>query len=377
MKFYMPARLYQEPEAVRRHGREISGLGRKALLVTGACSAKKNGSQADLLAVLTDAGVDYLVFDEVEENPSTETVMRACRSARAAGCDFVVGIGGGSPLDAAKAIALMLAHPDWGEEKLYEKGPDSRRLPLVCIPTTCGTGSELTGVAVLTRRARGLKGSIPYSLFPDLALVDGKYLAYAPKRLIANTATDALAHLIEAYANRRADDYSRMLVDEGLAVWAENKDFLLGEEEASPRRYDRLMLASSLAGMSIAQSGTTLPHGLSYQLTLEGGIPHGAAVGYFQAAYLEACDRKTRDHLLEMAGFESPEELDDFFRKICRWPEVSQELLEDCLAAVKKTPAKLDLCPFDVNEEVLRRIAGLDKGEKDGAKKLHDNPLLS
>lgn len=359
MKFYMPARLYEESDVVAKHAKEITALGKKALIVTGAHSAKKTGAQADLTEILSDVGMDYEIFDQVEENPSTRTIMQACRSADVADCDFVVGIGGGSPLDAAKAIALMLAHPNWKEEKLYQNGQDNSHLPLVCIPTTCGTGSELTGVSVLTRREQGLKGSIPYVLFPDLALVDGKYLAKAPKSLIANTATDVLAHLIEAYANTGADDYTRMLVDRGLEVWAESKNFLLGLEEADDARYSRLMLASSLAGMSIAQAGTTVPHGLSYNLTLEAQIPHGIAVGYFQAGYLRECPAQMRDHLLEKAGFASPEELDAFFRQICQVPQVSQEVLAHCLTAVMNTPAKREICPFDANEQVLKRIAGL------------------
>ena len=129
MKFYMPARLYEESDVVAKHAKEITALGKKALIVTGAHSARKTGAQADLTEILSDVGVDYEIFDQVEENPSTRTIMQACRSADVADCDFVVGIGGGSPLDAAKAIALMLAHPDWEEEKLYQNGQDNSHLP--------------------------------------------------------------------------------------------------------------------------------------------------------------------------------------------------------------------------------------------------------
>ena len=201
MKYYMPVKVYDEPECVRNHAEEISSLGSHALIVTGRRSAFSNGSFDDISAILKERGVRFEVFSEIEENPSVETVFLAKDRFGSENIDFVIGLGGGSPMDAAKAIALVLLHDDYRPEDLYDTKKESTSLPLVCIPTTCGTGSEATGVAVLTRKERRTKSSIPYKIYPGLALIDGKYLKTASLEVIGNTAIDALSHLLESYFN--------------------------------------------------------------------------------------------------------------------------------------------------------------------------------
>ena len=161
MFFYMPAKVYCENNCVRAHAKELASFGKKALIVTGKSSAFKNGSIADVQAALSDHGVECAVFNEVEENPSVETVMKGRDRGLAEGADFVIGIGGGSPMDAAKAIALMIRQKDAGVEYLYDSSAVTDALPVVCIPTTCGTGSEVTAVSVLSRPSLRAKGSIP------------------------------------------------------------------------------------------------------------------------------------------------------------------------------------------------------------------------
>ena len=176
MKFYMPVRLFDEEECVKAHAKDIAAFGKKALIVTGKHSAFANGSLDDVTAVLKDAGIEYLVFSEVEENPSVETVFAAKDRFASEGIEFVIGIGGGSPMDAAKAIALVLKHPEADPAYLYDPAKDASSLPIVCVPTTCGTGSEVTGVSVLTVHDKQTKMSIPHRIYPEIALVDGKYL---------------------------------------------------------------------------------------------------------------------------------------------------------------------------------------------------------
>ena len=120
--FYMPTKVYSEEQCVKRHGSELAALGEKALLVTGRHSARSNGSLKDVEEALESNGTGYILFDEIEENPSMETIMRARDLGIVQGADFVVGIGGGSPMDAAKAIALMMRHPDQDMDYLYQKG---------------------------------------------------------------------------------------------------------------------------------------------------------------------------------------------------------------------------------------------------------------
>nr|MCR4891145.1 iron-containing alcohol dehydrogenase [Lachnospiraceae bacterium] len=188
MTYYMPTRVFDEDNCVLNHADDLAALGKKAMLVTGRHSAAANGSLDDVKKALEMKGIEYCIFSEVEENPSVETIFKARDLGIQEGVDFCIGIGGGSPLDASKAIAFTILHPTATEEDLYGGTLDSVALPVAEVPTTCGTGSEVTGVAVLTRHTKRTKGSIPYKIFPSLALIDGKYLKSASRTLILSTA---------------------------------------------------------------------------------------------------------------------------------------------------------------------------------------------
>ena len=358
MTFYMPTRVFEEKNCVAAHAAELAALGTKAMLVTGRRSAKDNGSEADVAAALDAQNVPYLVYDEIEENPSIETVMKARDVAVREGADFFIGIGGGSPMDAAKAISLMAKNPDKDETILFQNDPDAAWYPVAAVPTTCGTGSEVTGVAVLTIHEKKTKSSIAYRIFPELALADPKYLKHAPVKVLHNTAMDALCHLCESYVNASATDYSRMCAVKGLEVWSRSKAFLTQlTAETTAETYAELLRASTFAGMAIAQTGTSLPHGLSYGLTYYLGVPHGQACGQFLAGYLAEADPEDTAFVLKTAGFDSLEELNGFFAASCGPVDVPEDTLEAIVAQLAANPAKLKNAPFAVDENVLRRIA--------------------
>lgn len=352
--FYMPVRVFEEKDAVAHHAKDIKALGNKALLVTGRHSAKSCGAYDDVVEALTGEGMRYALFDEIEENPSTETIMKARDLGVAEQVDVVIGIGGGSPMDAAKAIALMIYHKEADISYLYQADADSHALPIVAIPTTCGTGSEVTAVSVLTDHSKGVKKSIPHKIFADLALLDGTYVGRAPKQVIANTAIDAYAHLCESYLNTKASAYSKMCVDAGLRTWAKSKDILEGKRDAKEADYNNMLRASMFAGMAIAHTATSLPHGFSYTLTYELGMPHGVAVGFFLGGYLAHADAEDRAYLLETAGFSDVEDYRRLYQAICRPGEVAEELLERALGSILENPAKRGAVPYACNEEDLR-----------------------
>ena len=354
MRFYMPTRIYQEQDCVMHHAAELAALGTHALLVTGRNSSRRNGSLADVSEALTSRHISFTVFDQIEENPSVETVMAARDIGLQAGADFVVGIGGGSPMDAAKAISVMLANPDKDWTYLYEKC-NAAALPVAAVPTTCGTGSEATGVAVLTRHDLGTKVSMTHRLFPALALVDGKYLLTAPMQIIRNTAVDALAHLIESIIHSAADAYSDMTAFAGLSAWRDCRSVISGESELNAATAQQLMHASTLAGMSIAQTGTSIPHALSYLLTCRGGIPHGAAVGAFQANFLQLAETARRNAVLSASGFADTDALRSWIRDNAP-AHPDAELLAQSAEAVLQNPAKLKTCPFPVDAQVMQKI---------------------
>ena len=359
--FYMPVKVYEESEAVKNHAADIAKFGKKALIVTGRRSAFANGSYDDIAAALKSEGVEHVVFNEVEENPSVNTIMKARDFGVANGVDFVIGVGGGSPLDASKAIALMIKKSDKDASYLYKPDGDSSTLPIVAIPTTCGTGSEVTPVSVLTDTDKMVKKSIPHKIFADLALLDGKYLKSAPKHVLSNTIFDALTHLYESYLNSKATDYSRMCVDAGLKMWARSLPIMRGEREAEDSDLLNMMRASMMAGMAIAHTATTLPHGLSYSVTTKLHVPHGKATAYFTAGYLAEAPEADRDYLLSTAGFTSLQDFEDVYHACCGRIDASEEqlaeVLEGAIEELSGNPAKMALAPFAVDREMLSRIA--------------------
>ena len=179
MHFYMPTKVYSERGCVRRYSQEWATLGKKALIVTGKSSAK-NGALMDVLGALHEHGTAVVVFDETEENPSIEMVMRVRELGLRENVDFVIGIGGGSPMDAAKAIALMLYHKEKGAEFLYQNG-DDEALPVVEVPTTCGTGSEVSRFSVISDPEKAAKYPlISDEVLPDAAILDAELVKTVP-----------------------------------------------------------------------------------------------------------------------------------------------------------------------------------------------------
>jgi alcohol dehydrogenase len=170
----MPVKIHLEKNAVKNHAAELSALGSKALIVTGRSSSAKNGSLSDVTDALKSTGISYEIFNEVEANPSVATVMKARDLGVLTACDMVIGVGGGSSLDAAKVISLMMYHKDADESFLFDASAPNTAYPIAAVPTTCGTGSEVTAVSILTLHEQKTKSSTPHKIFPDLALIDGK-----------------------------------------------------------------------------------------------------------------------------------------------------------------------------------------------------------
>lgn len=353
MYFYMPTKVYSERDCVKKYGKEWTALGQKALIVTGKSSGK-NGALADVIQVLQEKEKQYVIFDETEENPSVETIMKVRDLGIREAVDFVIGIGGGSPMDAAKAIALMIVQKDRTADYLYEKGEDTA-LPVVEVPTTCGTGSEVTPYAILTIHEKRTKASLPHRIYPAYALVDGKYLLTAGRGILVNTSIDALGHFIESYINTNATSFSRMLCEYGMGVWASAKNVLIGAD-ITAAECDTLLFASTLAGMAITHTGTSLPHGLSYYLTYEKGVPHGKAVGYFLPGYLAEAGPLIRKRALELAGFPDIQYFAAFIHKLLGPMPEDEALIAQAVSGLMENEGKLRNAPYQVTEEVLHRI---------------------
>ena len=355
----MPTLVYSEENCVLRHSAELASLGSRALIVTGKNSARRCGAFADVTAALDKHGVSWVEFAEVEENPSVETIMRARQVGCKVKADFVIGIGGGSPMDAAKAIALMIRHHDQDWEYLYDKTAETSTLPIAEIPTTAGTGSEVTAVSVLTRHDKHVKGSIPHKIFADLALIDGKYVSGMPAQILANTTMYALCHLYESYIHSKATDFSRMCAEAGIKIWARSKDVILGKREACAEDYQNMMNASCMAGMAIAHCDFYAARSSVTGSPTARIWPTERPAAYFLAGYLREADPVEVNYILSLAGFKTVEELEEYYTVTCGRDEVPVEILEQSVEEVLANKGKCKLPPFPVDEAVIRRIAGI------------------
>lgn len=352
MLLFMPTLVYSEKDCVKNHFREIALTGEKAMIVTGKHSSRKNGSLDDVTAVLNHEKIPYILFDDIEENPSVETVMKAREFAVSENVDFIIGIGGGSPLDAAKAISLMAANSEASEEVLYQSNP-LPYLPIICVPTTCGTGSEVTPYSILTLHKQKTKRSISHKIYPTLALLDTKYLKTAGRSCIVNTSVDALSHLVESYLNTNSNTMNRIYSEQGLRMWAGFKDSLKNDT-LSEKDYENMLHASMIAGIAITHTGTSLPHGLSYTVTYELGVPHGKAVGMFLGGYVDNYkDKNEAGRVLELLGFSDAKEMRSYLNELLGKTELPPELLSSDADSILANEGKLKNYPFEVTKDEL------------------------
>lgn len=293
--FYMPVRLLCGENCVRENAASLA-LGKHALLVTGRNSARRSGALEDVTQALDAQNVAWTLFDCITENPLASTCLEGGALCRRAGVDFIIGIGGGSALDAAKAVAAFAVCPDASENDIFSCGiPTCGMLPIVAIPTTAGTGSEVNPYAVLTlpggERKKTFK-SIPGS-YPRLAFVDPRYTRSLGEEYTVSTALDALAHAMESYLSPKSNDASALFaLYAARNVW----DVIFsgtdaeGEKDAggfTAMQRQRLSYAATAAGIAINRTGTGFPHPLGYSITLSEGIPHGRACGAFAGAYID------------------------------------------------------------------------------------------
>lgn len=331
MQYYMPTKVKMGTRIVREETARLASFGKKALVVTGRHSAKACGALADVTAVLEENGQEYALFDEVMNNPTIDCVYRGASAAREEQADFVIAIGGGSPMDAAKAIA-MLAKNEVAREDLFSGNYPDGALPMVHIPTTAGTGSEVTQYAILTNDAGQTKTSMAADcLFPDVALLDAAYLEKLPFETLLYTVVDALSHGVEGMLTKKANPFSDTLAHESIRLFARELPAL--ESRVLLREdYERLLRASTLAGMVIANTGTSVVHTMGYSFTYFKNVAHGHANGLLLGAFLEIAEKQIpgRIHeILTCLGMKEAHELTECLgRLLVKKPEVSEEELE-------------------------------------------------
>lgn len=324
LNFYMPTKVIMGEDCVTKQAVLLKEYGRKALIVTGTNSAKINGALQDVEEALESQGIEYDLFDRIMANPTVACVYEGAACAKEKKADFIIGIGGGSPMDAAKAIAL-LAVQDIAEEEIFLGKFVNEALPLVLIPTTAGTGSEVTPYSILTNTAGQTKTSIASpAIFPKLALLDAKYMRDLSVEITVNTGVDALSHAIEGMLSVRATK-----VSDGIAVQsiqeivpclsALSPDTNKPSAEIPMQLREKLLYGSMLAGVVISHTGTTAVHSMGYSLTYFKNIDHGRANGLLLPSFLRFVmkqDATLVKQILSAMSFSSLDDLEALFLRL-------------------------------------------------------------
>jgi len=299
---------------------ELRPYGNKALIVTGNASARLCGALEDVKEMLKKLDIEYRVYDKIENNPSLENVSEGGKVAHDFGADLIIGIGGGSPLDAAKAVAVLAVN-EIAPLELYNNSFGIKPLPIIAVPTTAGTGSEVTPYSVLTRKDLQTKMSFGnVDTFPKLAFIDPRYTASLARDTTVNTAVDAFSHAVEGYLSRRSMPVSDILAVEAMQIFGKCLKPLL-ENNIDMDIREKLLYMSMLAGMVIAHTGTTIVHGMGNSLTYFKNVPHGKANGllmeeYFNFNYENAKDKI--DTIIHLVGLTTIREFGEKIRILLR-----------------------------------------------------------
>jgi alcohol dehydrogenase class IV len=272
-EFIMPSQIISGSGALNSAGPFLKRMGKKAMIVTGKVMVKI-GNCAKVEEVLAKQGVDYTVYSEIIGEPTDVMIENGLKQYRTEGCDFLVAIGGGSPIDSMKAIGALVEQGgsicDFMGKTIESKMP-----PMAAIPTTAGTGSEATQFTIITDTKRNikmlLKGKV---LMPDLAVCDPQFTMTAPPKITASTGLDALCHAMEAYTSRKAQSMS-----DNYALSAVKSIF-----EYLPRAFhngddtearEKMAAAATEAGIAFNNASVTLIHGMSRPIGALFHVPHG------------------------------------------------------------------------------------------------------
>jgi len=275
------------------------GLKGKVMLVTGRRFARRSGYLSKLRSLLSSSGMNgVIVFDRVEPNPSVKIVEDGSKIAKEEKVDLVMGFGGGSAMDTAKGIAILAAQGGKLQDYYHPSEVRQPILPVLAIPTTCGTGSEVTRYAVFSEKLRK-NVVVSDHIVPTVAILDPLVLKHLPREILAHTAMDALSHALESYFHVKASSLSEAFSVEAFReILANFKRAYDGDMNCR----ERLLHASMLAGFAISMSGTTVVHGLGYYLTEKFGLPHGLANSLFVNQFIEYVARKLPERMLGLAA---------------------------------------------------------------------------
>ena len=298
-RFTLPRDLY--------HGKgSLAALkdlkGKKAFVVVGGGSMKKFGFLEQVESYLKEAGMEVELFEGVEPDPSVETVMKGAEAMRNFGPDWIVAMGGGSPIDAAKAMWIFYEYPDFTfEQAVIPFGlPELRqKAKFVAIPSTSGTATEVTAFSVITDYKAKIKYPLAdFNITPDIAIVDPALAQTMPAKLVAHTGMDALTHAIEAYTASFRSNFTDPLAIKAIEMVKAN---LLKSYEGDKEARNLMHEAQCLAGMAFSNALLGIVHSMAHKVGAVFHIPHGCANAIFLPYVIQYNRIKCEDRYADIA----------------------------------------------------------------------------
>ncbi|MEU4206093.1 iron-containing alcohol dehydrogenase [Streptomyces sp. NPDC026294] len=300
-------------------GRVTARHGHTALIVTGRSAMRRTGTLDRTAEALKAAGVEPVVFEGVSPNPRSDETDAAIALARRSGCDVVIGLGGASALDAAKAVAVGFPYASVADliGKTLEHRPDT--LPMIAVPTTTGAGAEVTRGAILVDVRRNFRSGIRgEDVSPRHAIVDPDLSAGLPGRVAVESAFDSLAHAVEGYLARKANPVTDLLCEKVIRTVGEHI-ISVADGIADPVAHEALCLAGLLGGMSVANASTCLPHRMQQAMGVrpDGGTPpHARGLAILYPAWVELVQDARPERSAHIASWVASTDLTSYFGQL-------------------------------------------------------------
>ncbi|HML83852.1 MAG TPA: iron-containing alcohol dehydrogenase [Bacteroidales bacterium] len=284
---------------------ELKNLkGNKAIIVTGGSSMRKAGFLQKTEAYLQEAGMEVKIIEGVEPDPSVETVMKGAATMREFQPDWIVSIGGGSPIDAAKAMWIFYEHPEAKFEEVAKPFniPQLRnKARFVAIPSTSGTATEVTAFSVITDYGKGIKYPLAdFEITPDIAIVDHELALGMPQELTAHTGMDAITHATEAYVAALHSDFTDPLALKAIEMI---KDNLLKSYHGDVEAREKMHYAQCLAGMAFSNALLGIVHSMAHKTGAIFHIPHGCANAIYLPYVIDYNKKVAGQRLAEIGRF--------------------------------------------------------------------------
>jgi len=346
---YLPTKLHFGAGKINKIGEIAKKYGKKAIIVTGKSSSKRIGALDTVTISLKAAGLDYVVYDKIEPNPRSTTIDAGGALAKKENCDVVIGLGGGSPMDSSKVIALIAKDGRNSWDYIGTDKPATDALPIICITTTSGTGSEANTFAVVTNPETNEKPGFGFEcMFPAESIIDPELTVQMPQRVTASVGIDVFIHAIEAYTSKLASPTSDLYCEKAIELVAQNiiKAYKNGNDLEAR---SNMSLANTLGGMAIQLAGTGLMHAMAHPISGHQDSIHGEALASISLAIVKHNFNAEKYKYIKMANLMGSNiALDD--------PNALEKVLKTLRELYEPLGLNLDITDLGVKEDIIDKL---------------------